>query len=104
MPLTSTFAEYETDDGKTIIIKLNYEEDVTTRLSTGGFTAITTGCKIALPRKRLKPRYIDILKADKVQRIYYKTHAKWKTDTKNKDNLKVCGECISCGALSLLYN
>lgn len=103
MPLTSTFAEYETDDAKTVIIKLNYEDDVSGRLSKGGFTALTGGCRIPVARKRLKPRYIDKLVSGKTQRIYYKTHSAWKNAVKDKDNLKVCGECITCGALSLLY-
>lgn len=104
MALKSYFVTYDTDDDESVIIKLNYDEDTgDARITEGGFTAITAGCKVVVTRKNLKPRFIDGLKNGKRQRVYYKEHSKWLTELQKENVIKACGECLSCSVLQLLY-
>ena len=104
MPLVANFVTYTTDGDEDVIIKLNYEEDTSSeRITAGGFTLITSGCKTTVTRKQLKPRYIDRIKDNKKERVYIKTHDKWVTESKKNDTVKACGECLSCAVLQLIY-
>lgn len=104
MALISYFVTYETDGDEEVIIKLNYDEDTgDDRISDGGFTAIDKGCKAIIPRKYLKPRYIDRIKDNKKERVYYKNHDKWLTESKKDNIVKACGECLSCSVLQWVY-
>lgn len=112
MPLTSNLVEYETDDSKKCMIVIKYEDNNDTRVTKGGFTASTGQCGFTIPRKWLKPRYIDFRKPavgttpEKVERVYYKTHTKWKQDISANSSsiVKACGECLSCTAIGALYS
>ena len=106
MPLTTNFVRYTTDDGLEIIIAVKYENDNDLRLTTGNFTSeflINAGCKAQMPRKQLKPRYIDTLT---LGRIYFRTHQAWLEYIEpNRGIIKsVQGESISCTGLNVLYN
>lgn len=105
MALKAYFVTYETDDSKSVIIKLNYDEATgNTRITDGGFTAITDGCKVIVTRKSLKPRFIDRITNGKKERVYYKEHDKWLTEVKKDNVIKACGECLNCSVLSLIYS
>lgn len=106
MPLTSNLVEYTTDNGKKCMVVIKYEDNNNIRISNGGFTVQTGKCGFTIPRKWLKPRYIDLRNNDKVERTYYATHAKWMQDISSKkdDIVKACGECLSCTAIGALYN
>lgn len=104
MPLKANFVTYTTDGDKDVVIKLNYEEDTSQdRITAGGFTLVAKGCKFPVPRKQLKPRYIDRLKDNKIQRVYIKDHSKWVTESKKDDTVKASGERLNCSLLQLLY-
>lgn len=105
MPLTTNLVEYETDGDKICSINIKYEEDNNSRINEGGFDLSNNKCMFTIPRKWLKPRYIDYLRNDKVVRIYYKTQTEWKNDINSKKDevVRACGECLSCTAIGALY-
>lgn len=104
MALKANFVTYTTDGDEDVVIKLNYDEDTSAaRITDGGFSAVTTGCKFPVTRKQLKPRYIDRMKNNKVERVYFKEHQKWLDESKKDNTVKACGECLSCSVLQLLY-
>ncbi|BAQ67073.1 hypothetical protein [Geminocystis sp. NIES-3709] len=108
MARTTIVAEYQTDNGKTVAIRFNYEQNVENRLQIGGLTAVSGQCRIIIPRKTLKPRFIDKASGfsnEKTERIYFKTHEAWKDyiEANYQYIRKVCGECIGCSALGFIY-
>lgn len=104
MPLIANFVTYTTDGDEDVVIKLNYEEDTSSdRIRDGGFTLVTAGCKFPVTRKQLKPRYIDRITNNKKERVYFKEHSKWLTESKKDNTVKACGECLSCAVLQLIY-
>ncbi|WP_342597671.1 hypothetical protein VKI21_06825 [Cyanobacterium aponinum UTEX 3222] len=96
------FVEYTTDDGKSTTIRVDYAENGDQRLSKGGLSQISSGCRNAMPRKFLKPRFVDTFDDG---RIIFKTHASWLNFiSSNTDKIKkLCGECLSACAVSQLY-
>ena len=101
MALETYIVEYQTDQGSSVYIKINYDDsNASARLSAGGLTRATGGCRFIIPRKRLKPRYV--ITSDNGQ-TYFKTQDAMNTFiSANKAKIiKYCGECGGCLAVSL---
>jgi hypothetical protein len=93
MALQSYICEYETDAGKMVKIKINYDDSSAAgRLTDGGLAGTTGACNFAIPRRYLKPRYV--ITNDKGL-TYFKTQAGMKTFlTGSKEKVvRYCGEC-----------